>query len=424
MEHSDSASDRRVDRLILCDYMFEFVCKCCEELEIWKNQKGYKEQFQKLIEIVSGRLVAKQPYARPFKEFPLRTAALFDSLTISVNFSQEDNELIFCLETMYLAGAGGRKHEKGAGTLYAILQGMKMGCIYNHDMQMINNETTDNICIRVSRPMNDTTLVYLKRKENVPEQVSNIENCDLKLAVSTNGNWYWHIDLEFLKMFDNKEWKESLLQQNTDLASGISLPKPLIPLDNIVFSSEGECVHRVAHAISILLYTSFMKSKLSIIWKNSTQGYESWKQNRWQTPLVAAVFKELSISWQKNPRHMQTIPHPYPTIKISPYSASFHISFSCKSPFKLFGLLPELMHHMLERSRESVYEFGDILIKDITATEVGSIPVQTKSIRHDFLLYSDDPGIEKSVPVFDASKGKLDMGCLMCRKAVFTKMRI
>lgn len=148
----------------------------------------------------------------------------------------------------------------------------------------------------------------------------------------------------------------------------------------------------------------------------------------WKHPLPQAVFKFLKAEATVSERNVAAIPlnkekDANHRVKLCNYKAEFTFELSYRKAFRYFKLQDHLMHFLLERCRESVLAFDDLLVGSIALEDKSAVGIPPSVMKHEFLTYSRDDFIEKGSSTGEKKTYTgydlyLRKHCLMCSKLI------
>ena len=408
----DVARKRNFDRIVLCESMFGFV-QC-----VVKNHYDNASAFHEKIHVFTG--VVKCDYSTIY--FPPRTAKLFETLKVHAQQDENGKTIVFSLESIYLAGSHEKIQERGAGLLYAILQGLKIGIVcYQSTADFYGKE----LILKVAAPETGTTLKYLTHKEGFPNKLNDavqngknmVESCSWKLSpCKTRKSWYWSLGAEFKRMANGN----ILQNQNAELTrreKNFFRDKwhaPLVTSGRVIFCSESEIAFTIAEQVCSLMYNDFMYPQLYDLGKkNENSMGEAVEETFQANALVQAVFKSLQVQGfiEKSRQRDVDLPsiynHDVDQVQVSKYNMRFSVIMTYNNPFRWIDLLPHVMHFLLIRYNRSLNDFGDMLIQSVTVQQTNALDGSLQSMTHELLaLYNDSPDCSNMT--------NLKMGQLSC----------
>ena len=225
------------DRIFLCDYMFGFVDCFFHNLlynkaliDELRSEDGWDPDdeteknslLRSSMYVADGRAGFSHTYAyRDIMQnhyrlhMSQRTAALFKCLSVCIEMFK-NGQLVITLAIINAMDTGPRV---GAGYIYSILQGVKMGVIMHHsNMKHVHRNIMEGVpsaqsiksidtVIRVNTPDSETTHQYLQKRENHPpdyafktydgaRDAGNYGNSfEMRLRKNKEGGcWYWNVN--------------------------------------------------------------------------------------------------------------------------------------------------------------------------------------------------------------------------------------
>ena len=226
-----SRHSRAFDRIFLCDYMFGFVDQFFQNLV---HNTSMMQRFQRdgargLKAVVYSDLAANkknviQTFTNGFdntiqsRHYDLhmakRTADLFNSLNVKASLNYKTGIVTIALKRIFaLAG----QEKTGAGYIYAIMQGLKMGVMFHHgNLENIHKRIWGGepdgkypplqVVVFVDRPYSNTTHSYLQGREGYPpnsvfktyigdRKDESANSFEMRLMpVKEENTWYWNVD--------------------------------------------------------------------------------------------------------------------------------------------------------------------------------------------------------------------------------------
>lgn len=428
---SDAAHTRAFDRIYICDFFYHLADDFIAGRIHAMNANELADASAPFVEFVVDGHEKRIDYGKDFEQRTMhkdvrdgyvtvtgRPWSYFDDLVVSC--SLDASKSVFSLSLRSIFAQEEAKKERGNGYIYAIVQGLKMAAIANHErVQKEFDQRPMQIHVVVESPYIETTVRYLQSRENYPPLnffkewgPTMAPSMKLKLVKDPSTNVFrWYVGPS--DSFDGQAFQE--YNEKLSSRSGVDL----IPFDSrkALFCTETLIGSRICKDISAMIFDFVASQEASTTWMDMTL----W------SALSQAVFTKLVCTVMSEPKKRRSgssssssIPRGMgaSTPSQKEFTTRIKVEMHKRMAFAWDQLKEGVLATLVALAGDEMLRRGDLAISAIEVTEVDAFTGRVESASHDMLLYGSRGLQIDTVQASCTFPGVADALCERCGRSM------